>query len=109
MFGSEDESGGAVDGIDAGGEDADFAARIFEREIDFRAFGAADPIALHGDDALGPAVFKIVQGIEQLAGVIGDLQEPLLHGALLDWSCVVAPAAAVDDLLIGEHGAALRT
>ncbi len=36
-----------------------------------------------------------------------DAQEPLFEVALLDNRVFVAPAAAVDDLFVGEHGAAL--
>ena len=32
----------------------------FEREIDLGAFGAADPVALHGEHALRPAAFELV-------------------------------------------------
>ena len=32
-----------------------------EMEIDLRAFGAADPIALHGEDPLGPSAFERLQ------------------------------------------------
>ena len=60
MLGREDHAGGAVDGVDARGEDADRLARAFEREIDLGAFGAADPVALHGEDALRPAAFELL-------------------------------------------------
>ena len=46
---------------------------------------------------------------QQLVGVVGDLEEPLLQRALLDGRVFVPPAAAVDHLLVGEHGGALRT
>ena len=60
MLGREDQAGGAVDGIDARREDADLLAAAFEREIDLGAFGAADPVALHGEHALRPAAFELL-------------------------------------------------
>ena len=102
----EDDAGGAVDGIDAGGEDADGRAGAIEVEIDFGAFGAADPVALHGEDALGPAAFELRHVVEELVGVVGDFEEPLFEGALFDGGIFVAPAAAIDHLLVGQHGGA---
>ena len=52
--------------------------------------------------ALRPAV-EIVDGAEQLFGESGDLQKPLRDLAAFD-DGAGAPAAAVDDLLVGEHG-----
>ena len=46
------------------------------------------------------SVFKLV---EQLVGEAGDAQEPLRQKPLLDQRAR-APAAAVDHLLVGEHG-----
>ncbi len=40
---------------------------------------------------------------QQFLGIVGDLEEPLRQFALLD-DRAGAPAAAVDDLLVGEHG-----
>src|SRR5207302_905785 len=74
-----------------------------------RADGFADPIALHGDDAVGPGAFQFFQIFKELIGVVSGLEEPLLDFARLDEGVFVAPAvAAVDDLLVGQHGAALR-
>src|SRR6266850_2479144 len=112
MGGSEDDSACAVDGVDARGENLDGldAGNIGYREPDTRADGFADPIALHGDDAVGPGAFKFFQIFKELIGVVSGLQKPLLDFAGLDESVFVAPAvAAVDDLLVGQHGAALRT
>jgi hypothetical protein len=43
------------------------------------------------------------EAVEQLLGEVGDLQEPLVELAPLDQRAG-APAAAVDHLLVGEHG-----
>src|SRR5258708_1435547 len=112
MGGSEDDSACAVDGVDARGENLDGldAGNIGYREPDTRANGFADPIALHGDDAVGPSAFEFFQIFKELIGVVSGLEEPLLDFTGLDEGVFVAPAvAAVDDLLVGQHGAALGT
>src|SRR6267378_1201286 len=112
MGGSEDDSACAVDGVDARGENLDGldAGNIGYREPDTRANGFADPIALHGDDAVGPGAFKFFQIFKELIGVVSSFEEPLLDFARLDQGVFVAPAvAAVDDLLVGQHGAAFGT
>src|SRR6266481_3094736 len=108
----EDNRTGAIDGVDARGENLDGldASNIGYREPDTRADGFADPIALHGDDAVGPGAFKFFQIFKELIGVVSGLQKPLFDFAGLDEGVFVAPAvAAVDDLLVGQHGAAFGT
>src|SRR6266403_5593619 len=108
----EDDSAGAVDGVDARGENLDGlnTGNIGYREPDTCANGFADPIALHGDDAVGPRAFKFFQIFKELIGVVSGLEEPLLDFAGLDEGIFVAPeVAAVDDLLVGQHGAAFGT
>ena len=73
-----------------------------EREADQQAFGAADPVALHQPHLVGPAVQRI-ERVQQFLRVLRDLEDPLVHLALLD-DGAGAPAAAVDHLLVGEHG-----
>src|SRR5260370_32040840 len=109
MRGREDDRAGAVDGIDAGGEDFNgFDTGNFgDCKFHTRADGFADPVALHGDDALGPAAFELFQVIEELLGVLGGLEKPLLDFAGFDLSVFVAPAVAVPDLLLGQHSTAL--
>ena len=75
---------------------------LVEREADQQAFGAADPVGLHQAHLLRPLVERL-QRLQQLVGVVGDLEEPLRQLALLDQRAR-APAAAVDHLLVGEHG-----
>ena len=72
----------------------------------FRALGAADPVLLHQFDALGPAR-QLVQPGQQFRREIGDLQEPLREEFLFDQGAG-EPAAAVDHLLVGEHGVVHR-
>src|SRR6266853_1885468 len=106
----EDDGACAIDGVDARGENLDGldASNIGYREPHTRADGFADPIALHGDDAIGPGAFEFFQIFKELIGVVSGLQKPLLDFTGLDEGVLVAPAvAAVDDLLVGQHGAAL--
>ena len=63
---------------------------------------AADPVLLHQPDFFRPAVELVERG-EQVLRIVADLEEPLRQLALLDRRAG-APAAAVDDLLVGEHG-----
>src|SRR5882762_19554 len=109
MGGSEDDRAGTVDRVDARGKNLDGldAGNIGYGKPHTRADGFADPIALHGDDAIGPSAFELFQIFKELIGVVSGLQKPLLDFAGLDQRIFVAPAvAAVDDLLVGQHGAA---
>ncbi len=77
-----------------------------DRKSHQQSLGAADPVALHQPHFFRPTL-QTVQRIEQLFGVIGDLEEPLREFTLLD-DRAGTPAAAVHDLLIGEHGVVYR-
>ena len=63
---------------------------------------AADPVGLHDLDPLGPAVEIVLDLIEQLVGIVGDLEVIAWDFSLFD-HCTGAPAAPVDDLLVGQH------
>jgi hypothetical protein len=98
--------GGAVDGVGAGGEDAEgLSLRAGDGELDLQAVGAADPVALHRHHALGPV--DAVEALEQLVRVGGDAERPLRDLALDDHAAA-APAAPFFHLLVGEHGVAAR-
>ena len=73
-----------------------------EREADEQSLRAADPVALHDAHFLRPAVER-VDRVEQVLRVVADGEEPLRQFALFD-QCAASPAAAVDHLLVGEHG-----
>ncbi len=107
MVGSERDERRAEQRVGARRVDLDlglaFGRRLLvEREADQQAFGAADPVRLHQAHLLRPLVERL-QRLEQLVGIVGDLEEPLGQLALLD-ERAGAPAAAVDHLLVGEHG-----
>ena len=106
VFRRKNHEGDAVDGIYAGGEGAKlllFQAAVGDVEGDFDTFAAADPVALHGEDLLGPV--DEAAEVQELVGVLGNAEEPLLEGATGDES-VAAFAGTVDHLLVGEDGVA---
>ena len=104
MLGRDGAEGHAHDGVGARGEYLEqllFAVDgVGKAEI--HAVALADPVGLHGLHPLGPAGQR-AEGGEQFLGVSGDLH--VVHRDLaLFHQRAGAPAAAVDDLLVGEHG-----
>ncbi len=73
------------------------------RERKTHTFALADPVFLHQLDTLGPARQVLLHLLQQLFGVTRDLQVVAGNLALLDRRAG-APAAPVDDLLVGQHG-----
>src|SRR5690606_29852707 len=71
-------------------------------ESNLHAARLADPVALHGLDLFRPAG-QVVQALQQLIGVGGDLEVIHRDFALLDQRART-PATTVDDLLVGQHG-----
>ncbi len=102
VLGRDRHESHAHQGVRARGVDHQVVATALDREVDFQAFRAPDPVALHGLDRIRPAR-QLIQPAEQLVGVIGDAEEPLRDLAALD-DGAGAPAAAVDHLLVGQHG-----
>lgn len=112
VLGSQDKEGDAKKGIGTRGEDGDLALialdglaiLVAQGKVDLGALGATDPVSLHLLDALGPAG-ELLQIVEQLLRVLGDLVVPLLKVALLGLGAA-APALALGDLLVGQNGLA---
>jgi len=104
MLGGEHHVGRAEQRVGTGGVDGDRFAGV-GHEVDFRAGGFADPVALHLFDAFRPV--ESVEVGEQPFGVLGDAEHPLLHRAA-DHRVAAAFRNAVDDLFIGQHGAERR-
>jgi hypothetical protein len=73
-----------------------------DRELDLRADAAADPVALHLLERLRP--LQVVEVVDEPVGVRGDAQHPLAHRPALDRKPADL-ALAVDDFLVGQHGA----
>ena len=115
VLGSQDKEGHAKERIGTRGEDGDLtlvaldglAIPVAQGKVDFGALGATDPVSLHLLDALGPAG-ELLQIVEQLLGILGDLEVPLLQVALLGLGAA-APALTLGDLLVGQNGLAVRT
>ena len=107
MIGRQRHELSAEQSVRPRGEDFQLAlfirrGRRIEHEADQQPFRAADPVLLHQPDLVRPAVER-VERLEQLLRIVADLEHPLVEVALLDLGAR-APAAAVDHLLVGEHG-----
>ena len=113
VLGSQDKEGDAKERVGTCGEDGDLAlvaldgiaVGITQGKVDLGALGAADPVGLHLLNALGPAG-ELLQIVEQLLGVLGNLVVPLLKVALLGLGAA-APALALGNLLVGQNGLAV--
>ena len=101
MLRRQDEECRAEKRVGPGREDGQLLPAPLDRERHPRALRAADPVPLHGQDAVRPRLEQ-VHLVEQLVGVVRDLEEPLRQVARLDLGAA-ALAAAVDHLLVGEH------
>ncbi len=101
VLGRQDEERRAEERVGARGEDGDRLVQVALVEQHLGALGAADPVALHGEHALGP-VLEQRHVVEQALRVVGDLEVPLRQDAALDRRSA-ALAVPVDDLLVGEH------
>ena len=105
MFGREHHERRTEQRVGASGEHRDGAGRRFE--VDACTVTAADPVALHQLDGLGPV--EAIEIVEQTVGVRGDSHHPLAH-VLLEHRVIADVAAAVGrDLFVGEDRAETRT
>ena len=112
VLGSQDKEGDTEERVGSRGEDGDLTLVALDRlaipvaqgKVDLGALGATDPVGLHLLDALGPAG-ELLQVVEQLLGVLGNLEVPLLQVALLGLGAA-APALALGDLLVSQNGLA---
>jgi hypothetical protein len=73
-----------------------------EPELQLRASALADPVGLHRAHFVWPAVQRL-ERIEQIVGIVGDAEHPLLELTRL-YRRARTPPLAVDHLLVGEHG-----
>lgn len=107
MVGGNGQEGGAEQRVGACGVNRDvreaFRCRVSNSlPAQRQAFGTADPVLLHQAHFFRPLIQR-VQLVQQVLAEIGDAEEPLRQLALFDQR-TGAPAAAVDDLLIGQNG-----
>ncbi len=75
-------------------------------EADPGALAPPDPVGLHGPHPVRPAV-QPIQRRQQIRSILRDAHEPLGELPLLDHGAR-PPAAAVDHLLVRQHGAVDR-
>ena len=103
VLGREHDVGRAHEGIGPRREDGDARVRVtVDTEDDLGALRTADPAALRGERPLGPVDERQVLG--EPIGIGGDPQHPLSERRAID-GMAAALALAVDDFLVGEHGA----
>ena len=102
MLGGHHEEGRSEEGVGAGREDGIVDVQFLAPEGDLGALAAADPVALHRLDVLGPV--DPVEVAEQPLGVVGDPQQPLLELADLDHGPAALAVPVGAHLLVGEHG-----
>ena len=92
----------AIQRIGAGGKDLDRGLRITHLEINFRALGFADPVALHVLQGFRP--IQAIEPLQQAIGIRGNSQHPLLHYLFLNR--VATPLGeTVLDFVVGQHRA----
>ena len=94
-------------GVRAGGVNLKVILAIFQTEAHLDAAGLADPVTLHGLYLVWPTI-QLVEIVQKFFCVIRDTDKPLWNFFALDHS-VTAPAASVDDLLVGQYGLVIRT
>ena len=82
--------------------DRNLFAQFRHVKAELGPFAATDPVFLHGPYPLRPAAQQI-EVFQQPVGIVGDFQKPLFE-FFLDHYRVAAPAVAVDDLFVGQHG-----
>ncbi len=101
MIGRQRHETGAEQRVGAGGEHVELRA-VRQVEGEAQPFRPADPVLLHDPDFLRPFV-EAVERVQQILRIARDAEEPLAQLAPLHQGAG-APAAAVDHLLVGEHG-----
>ena len=101
----DDGVGHAEAGVGAGGEDPELQlGSAVHGEVELGPLGAPDPVLLHDLGPMGP--LEIVEGLEELVGIPGDAEEPLLQIALLDDIARALAGAVREHLLVGQDGLA---
>ena len=104
MLWREDHVGRAEECVRACREDLHFARRVFDLEFNQGSLATADPVSLEKFDALRP--IESIESIQKALCKGCDAEHPLAERTALDRE---SPdfALAVDDFLVGQHGAEL--
>ena len=104
------DEGCAIQGVRAGSEHGEgFSGLVLGRlnlEAHLSALGAANPVALHEQNTVGPLAFQLLHVVQQLLRVISDLEVPLVQ-RLLSHGSTATLTRTVDNLLVREHGLVL--
>ena len=101
MFRSQHHVGGSKEGIWASCKDRDsLFFRSVRSEMDFRALGTADPVALHFLKRMTP--INDIEIFDQTIGISCDSEHPLAHGFTNDGESADF-AFAVHDFFIGQN------
>ena len=107
---SNHDEGCAVQGVRAGGEHGEgLSGLILGRlnlEAHLSALGAANPVALHEQNAVGPLALQLLHVVQQLLCVISNLEVPLVQ-RLLRHGSTATLTRTVHNLLVREHGLVL--
>ena len=82
--------------------------QTLDLKVDISPDTFADPVLLHGDDPLRPSPFKFFTTLEQLLGISGYLEKPLIQ-IFIPGLFTATPAASVLNLLIGKNRLTLFT
>src|SRR6266404_2127087 len=91
-----------INSVNPSRKDTDFRVRILDGEINQSTHASSNPIALHRQNAFGPATFELTHVVQQLVGVLCDSYEPLSDLFLFNGRSA-APAYATGRLFIGQH------
>ena len=102
-FRRQHHEGYAKDGIGPGGEDGNVVLLAVAGDLKhhFCALAAANPVALHLLEGVGPVQF--VQPVQQTAGIGAHAELPLGH-FLLEHRVTAALGEAVLHLIVGQYG-----
>ena len=110
MFRCDNHVGYAVKRVRARGENFELRRGIIgERELNFRAFAATDPVFLQTLRGIRPV--QSIQARDEFFRISGDFQNPLANRAALNGEVPAFAArtfVGVEHFFVGEHGAELR-
>ena len=106
VLGGQHHVGGAEQRIGPRGEHTNDVVGVLHGEVNHRALAAADPVALHQLDRLGPV--HDVEVRQQAIGERGDAEHPLPERALVHRVVAAIGASFVGDFLVGQYRAERR-
>ncbi len=104
MLGCKHAVGDAEEGVATRRENLKTLVRAVDLEIDVRAFGFAYPVSLRGFGGFGPV--DIFKPFQKSFGIFVYVDYPLFH-IFADDGITAALGLAVDNFVVGEHGAEL--